>query len=167
MRITDTSDRRSVEAVRAQWETDLTDPRDSLVEPRFGNAGENEILPPSEPDVSTVISNYVRDLAHLTSAHHAEVDRETDVERTGLLLLVDSHVIAFAIRERHFRQCFQLMSEPRFDELAKLFNTVIVYHEFETGLHARDAVLGSRAPNIENRSHHGQRLFAWDERPQM
>ena len=52
-----------------------------------------------------------RDLAHLPPAHQAEVNREADVVESRLLLLVDTHVIAFAIGQRHLGEIFEREAE--------------------------------------------------------
>ena len=108
-----------------------------------------------------------RDLAHLAPAHRAEVNRKSDRVEARLLLLMDSHVIAFLIGQRHLGEIFERETEPRFDQLAKFLGPVIVDHELEPRLDPRDPILGGPLPDVDNRAHHRHRLLARDEHAKM
>ena len=111
MRIADASDRRRVKPVRFERKTDRADLRDHIVELRGRNTGDDEILAAREADIAAERRRQRRNLAHLPPAHQAEVNREADVVEPRLLLLVDAHVIALGLGERHLGEIIEREAE--------------------------------------------------------
>ena len=107
MRIADTSDRRCIQPVRIERESDFADARDRRFELRRRNAGQDEILAARQADVTAQFLCERRNLAHLLSAHQAEIDRKADVVKTALLLLVDTGVIAFGLGHGKLGKAFE------------------------------------------------------------
>src|SRR6266851_6452385 len=167
MRIADTSDGGAVEAVGADREPDFADPRENLVEPRARNSGEDKVLAARQPDIAADIRCDRGELTHLLPAHQAEIDRESHVEQSRLRLLMDSHVIALAVRQRQFSEIFEFAFEPLFDQFAERLDAVIVDHELEPRLYARDPVFGRGLPDVDNRAQDGNHFGARDEDSEM
>src|SRR5579862_9575408 len=57
VRIADASDRRRIESIRIEGETDLDDFRDDAFEAILGNSGDDEVLAPRQANVATAAGN--------------------------------------------------------------------------------------------------------------
>ena len=87
----------------------------------------------------------VGDFTHLDAVHQAQAHRKADVKAAAILLLVDTHVVAFVVRQRQLGQAFELEWPRRcFDQLAKGIDAIVVDHELEPRLDPRDAVFGGQ-----------------------
>ena len=92
-RLAGAGDAGAANAVRVQREADLGYPADDLLQARFGNAGQDEVLLAGDADVAAVLGDQVGDLDGLLAGDLAEEDREADVVEAFLLLLVDAEVV--------------------------------------------------------------------------
>src|SRR2546429_4326497 len=138
--------------VRVEREPDLADTPDNFLQSIVGNSGYDKVLAARQPDVAAEARDQIGYLAHLLSAHHAKVYREADVAQAGAFLLVDSHVVALVSRQRQFGQVFERAAEASLDQFAELDRTVVIDHELEPRLDARDSIFGSQPPYVDNRA---------------
>src|SRR5215469_3126008 len=143
MGVTNAADRRAIQAVHIQRETDLTRCGDNLIQGFARNSAQDEILAAGQPNITAVTRRQIGDTAHLPTTHQAEINWEAYIEFAGLVLLMHPHVVAFRCRQWQLSQRLQRGTEPRLYQLPEGIDAIVVNHKFQSRLDPRQPVFGS------------------------
>ena len=163
VRLARAGDRVAAQPVGVDREADLGEPSRDDVEVGVGDAREHEVLLAGDADVAAVLVRQVGDGEHLVAGDQAEVDRHADRARARACSGCTPMWSARVVVERRQREVGERVAEPPLDLLAHAFRAVVVDHELDAGLDARDAVAQVFLPCVEQRPQHGERLVLADE----
>src|SRR5439155_8231655 len=156
-------DRAAADGVCVELEAGGTDRRERLLELGDEDAGEDEVLLARHAHVASDSLRELRERDQLVAGDQADVHRDADAEQPFFFLRAHAEVVR--VRRRMWRklEVRERVPEPALHLGAHPLRAVVVNHELDPRLDARDAVAEVLLPRVEQGAQDRKRLVLADE----